>query len=237
MKILITNDDSISAEQLLPLVRYCRNLGEVTVAVPEVEQSAKSHGIELHKPFRVQKTFLDSDVQTYVVDSTPADCVRYVVLGLEERYDLVISGINRGLNMGSDILYSGTVSAVREAVLQQIPAIALSTTPENYENATEYLDMVFDYIKDKKLLEIHNAYNINIPANPKGVKITRQGGMYFSDGFVNVESDLYQASGKCVYIPNNDLTLDTDATISGYISIMPISLNVTDMETFEKLTK
>ena len=235
MRILITNDDSISAEQLLPLVRYCRKLGEVTVAVPAVEQSAKSHGIELHKPFRVQKTVLDGDIITYVVDSTPADCVRYVVLGLEQRFDLLISGINRGLNMGSDILYSGTVSAVREAVLQKIPSIALSTTPENYDNATKHLDMVFDYIKNNRLLEIHNAYNINIPAEPKGIKITRQGGMYYSDGFDNVEGEMYRAAGKCVYVPSNDLTLDTDATVSGYISIMPLSMNVTDMDIFNKL--
>ena len=237
MRILITNDDSISAEQLLPLVRYCKKLGEVTVAVPEVEQSAKSHGIELHKPFRVQKKLLDGDVTTYVVDSTPADCMRYVILGLEERFDLVISGVNRGLNMGSDILYSGTVSAVREAVLQNIPAIALSTTPENYHNATAHLDMVFDYIRENKLLEVHNAYNINIPENPKGIKITRQGGMYYSDGFDNVEGDMYRAAGKCVYVPSNDLTLDTDATISGYISIMPLSMNVTDMDVFDRLIK
>ena len=235
MRILITNDDSISAEQLLPLVRYCKKLGEVTVAVPEVEQSAKSHGIELHKPFRVQKKLLDGDVTTYVVDSTPADCMRYVILGLEERFDLVISGVNRGLNMGSDILYSGTVSAVREAVLQNIPAIALSTTPENYHNATAHLDMVFDYIRETKLLEVHNAYNINIPENPKGIKITRQGGMYYSDGFDNVEGDMYRAAGKCVYVPSNDLTLDTDATISGYISIMPLTMNVTEMDVFNRL--
>ena len=235
MRILITNDDSISAEQLLPLVRYCKKLGEVTVAVPEVEQSAKSHGIELHKPFRVQKKLLDGDVTTYVVDSTPADCMRYVILGLEERFDLVISGVNRGLNMGSDILYSGTVSAVREAVLQNIPAIALSTTPENYHNATAHLDMVFDYIRENKLLEVHNAYNINIPENPKGIKITRQGGMYYSDGFDNVEGDMYRAAGKCVYVPSNDLTLDTDATISGYISIMPLTMNVTEMDVFNRL--
>lgn len=235
MRILITNDDSISAEQLLPLVRYCKKLGEVTVAVPAVEQSAKSHGIELHKPFCVKKQLLDEDVVTYVIDSTPADCMRYVILGLEERFDLVISGVNRGLNMGSDILYSGTVSAVREAVLQGIPAIALSTTPENYQNATVHLDMVFDYINEHRLLDIHKAYNVNIPANPKGIKITRQGGMYYSDGFVNVEGDMYLADGKCVYVPSDDLTLDTDATISGYISIMPLSLNVTDMDVFNKL--
>lgn len=235
MRILITNDDSISAEQLLPLVKYCRKLGDVTVAVPMYEQSAKSHGIELHKAFKVETRILDGDVTTYVVDSTPADCVRFAVLGLEQRYDLVISGINRGLNMGTDIWYSGTVSAVREAVLQDIPAIAFSTMPEYYDAAINHLDEVFEYINDNKLLDVHNAYNVNIPPSPKGIKITRQGGMYFSDGFVNTEGDLYKASGKCVYTPSNDLTLDTDATISGFISIMPISNNLTDHSVFEKL--
>lgn len=235
MRILITNDDSISAEQLLPLVKYCRKLGEVTVAVPMYEQSAKSHGIELHKPFCVQKKMLDGDVKTYVIDSTPADCVRYVVLGLGERFDLVISGINRGLNMGTDIWYSGTVSAVREAVLQNIPAIALSTTPEYYDNAVSHLDDVFEYIQNNKLLDVHNAYNINIPPEPKGFKITRQGGMYFSDGFVNVEGDMYRADGKCVYVPSDDLTLDTNATMAGYVSVMPISNNLTQIDVFEKL--
>ncbi len=235
MKILITNDDSISAEQLLPLVKYCRKFAEVTVAVPMYEQSAKSHGIELHKAFKVQRQFLDIDVVTYVIDSTPADCVRYVVLGLEQKFDLVISGVNRGLNMGTDIWYSGTVSAVREATLQNIPAIALSTTPEYYSNATKHLDEIFQYIKSNKLLEIHNAYNINIPPTPKGIKITRQGGMFYSDGFVNTEGDLYIASGKCVYTPSDDLTLDTNATMSGYISIMPISNNLTNMEIFNQL--
>jgi broad specificity polyphosphatase/5'/3'-nucleotidase SurE len=96
--------------------------------------------------------------------------------------------------------------------------------------------MVFDYINSNQLLEIHNAYNINIPAEPKGIKITRQGGMYYSDGFDNVEGEMYRAAGKCVYVPSNDLTLDTDATVSGYISIMPLSMNVTDMDIFNTLS-
>ncbi len=235
MRILVTNDDSISAEQLLPLVKYCRKFGEVTVAVPKYEQSAKSHGIELHNSFSVEKQLLDGDIVTYIVNSTPADCVRYAVLGLELPFDLVISGVNRGLNMGTDIWYSGTVSAVREAVLQNIPAIAFSTTPEYYNNSTVHLDEIFNYIKQHKLLQIHNAYNINIPPTPKGIKITRQGGMFFSDGFAEVENGVYKAQGKCVYTPSDDLTLDTNATMSGYISIMPISMNMTNVDVFNSL--
>ena len=116
MRILVTNDDSISAKQLLPLVRWCQKLGDVTVIVPKYEQSGKSQGIELHKPFEVKQVDLAPDIKAYTVDSTPADCIRFAVFGLKQTYDLVISGINRGFNMGGDIMYSGTAGAVFEAV-------------------------------------------------------------------------------------------------------------------------
>ena len=237
MRILITNDDSISASQLVPLINWAKKLGEVTVVVPKVEQSGKSHGIELHAPFSIEKTELVEGVEAYVVDSTPADCVRYAILGMKEKYDLVISGVNRGYNIGSDMMYSGTVAAVREAQLQKVPAIALSTSPEYYEKAVAHLDEVYNYIVENKLLEVHNAYNINIPENPKGFKITRQGGIYYSDSFPEVEKGMYMASGILLYEPSNDLTLDTDATLSGYYSIMPLTLTMTEMDIFNKLSK
>lgn len=235
MRILITNDDSISAEQLMPLAKYCRKFGEVTVAVPKHEQSAKSHGINIHHPFEV-KIHNDDGITVYTVDSTPADCVRFAILGLELKFDLIISGINRGFNMGTDMLYSGTVSAVREAGILGIPAIALSTSPEYYDKAIEHLDIVFDYVQEKKLLDIHSLYNINIPPKSSEIKITRQGGVYFSDSFVDVGKNMYQASGICAYRNSNDLTLDTDAVMAGYISITPITINMTDMEVFDRLS-
>ena len=237
MRILITNDDSISATQLLPLVRYCRKLGDVTVAVPLKEQSGKSHGIELHSPFYVAKQMLDNDVAAYVIDSTPADCVRYALLGLGLKFDLVISGINRGFNMGTDVMYSGTVAAVREAALQKTPAIAISTCPEYYEESTKHLDLVFDYFEKRKLLDIHNVYNVNIPHEPKGIVITRQGCTYYTDQFVKAGEGLVKAQGKCVYTASGDLSLDTDAVMSGYVSIMPITIDMTDKEIFKKITQ
>ncbi len=236
MRILITNDDSISAEQLIPLAKYCQKFGEVTVAVPKFEQSAKSHGINIHTPFEVIKQQIDG-ITVYVVDSTPADCVRFAVLGLEMPYDLIISGINRGFNMGTDMLYSGTVSAVREAGILGIKAIALSTSPEYYDKAINHLDTVFDYMFGNKLLEIHNLYNVNIPPASCEVKITRQGGPYFSDSFKNVGGDMYTACGKCVYQKTDDLTIDTNAVMAGYISISPITINMTDKDIFNKLIK
>ena len=152
MRILITNDDGIRAEQLLPLVRLAKEWGEVTVVAPLYEQSAKSHGIEIHKPFTAEKVELEEGVTAYAVDSSPADCVRFMVLGLGEQFDLVLSGINRGLNVGSDIMYSGTVAAVFEAANLGMKAIAVSTEPKAISVAWEELDRVWEYFCKHELL-------------------------------------------------------------------------------------
>lgn len=235
MRILITNDDSVSASQLLPLVRWCQTLGDVTVVVPKVEQSGKSHGIELHAPFMVHRMELAPDVPVYAVESTPADCVRFAVFGLKMTFDLVISGINRGFNIGSDMLYSGTVAAVSEAALLGLPAIALSTSLEYYAYAVRHLDQVWDYFRAHQLMQVHSIYNVNIPPNPTAVRITRQGGPYYSDDFALSEDGMCKPIGKCVYEDSGDLTLDTDAVMNGYMSIMPLTVNMTDMELYRKL--
>lgn len=235
MRILITNDDGVGAEQLLPLIRWCRSLGDVTAVVPKYEQSAKSHGIEIHTPFAVEKVWLDDETEVYTVDSTPADCVRYAVLGMELKFDLIISGINRGLNIGTDILYSGTVAAVREAAILGIPAIAFSTSPEYYGSAVKHLGEVFEYFKERSLLGVHSAYNVNIPESPKGIRITRQGGSYYSDSFDDMGDGTFKAHGKCVYEARNNPALDTETTMTGYISIMPITIDMTDMEVYNRL--
>ena len=236
MRILVTNDDSISASQLLPLVQWCKKLGQVTVAVPKVEQSGKSHGIEIHKPFEAKQTLLDGDVTTWVVDSSPADCVRFAVLGLGMEFDLVISGINRGLNIGADTMYSGTVSAACEAANLGIHAIALSTSPSYYEHATKHLDQVFDYIREHDLLKINMLYNINIPDEHKEILITRQGGPYYSDDFAPIGNDLYRPIGKPIWEDRNDNSLDTDATLHGYISITPLTVDKTNHQVFRLLS-
>lgn len=235
MRILITNDDSVNAKQLLPLIKWCQKFGEVTTVVPLEQQSGKSHGIEIFNPFEVRKVILDSETTVIAVDSTPADCVRYAVLGLEQKFDLVISGINRGLNIGTDTLYSGTVAAVQEAGILGIPAIALSTNPENYDYVIDYLDRIYDYVVSHKLLQKHSLYNINIPSNPKEILITRLGGSYYSDSFIDAGDGRVVASGKCVYVDSGNLELDTDATLSGNISITPLTIDMTDMEVFKNL--
>ena len=235
MRILITNDDGLRASGLLPLIRWFQKLGEVTTIVPLVEQSGKSHGIELKHPFKVHDVELEMGIRAYAIESTPADCVRYGVLARGMKFDLVISGINRGYNLGVDSLYSGTVSAAREAALLGIPAIALSTSIGYYENAVEQLDPVFDYVWKNKLLDIHNLYNINIPQDPKGFCITHQGGPYYSDDFKLSEDGMCTPNGVCVHVNRGDLTVDTDAVISGYISILPQTTDMTNWEIYKKL--
>lgn len=236
MRILITNDDSVSAAQLPNLIRWCQKLGEVTVVVPEFEQSGKSHGIQLMHAFKAEQRMLE-EFQIWTVDSTPADCVRFAVMGLHMEFDLVISGVNRGCNMGLDVMYSGTVAAIYEAAALGIPAVALSVPYPNYENATDHLDMVWDYFTENKLMEKHTLYNVNIPLNPKGICITRQGGPYYTDDFDPREGNLYMPVGRCIHENKGDLTVDTDCVVSGYISITPMTLTRTDMAVFNLLTK
>ena len=235
MRILVTNDDSISASGLLALVRWCQKIGDVTVVVPKFEQSGKSHGIELHTHFEAKQVQLAEDITAWAVDSTPADCVRFAILGLKMQFDLVISGINKGYNIGLDQIYSGTVSAACEALALGVPAIALSTSPAYYDHAHEQLDAVWAYFRERKLLEQHPLFNVNIPPEGRGFKITHQGGPYYSDDFPHIGNDLYRPTGILVYENRGDLKLDTDAVMAGYISILPMTYDRTDWEMYRKL--
>ena len=238
MRILITNDDSISSPVLLPLIQWASQFGEVTCVVPKYEQSGKSHSIELHKAYEVLKVNLAPGVDVYTVDSSPADCVRYAFLGLNQTFDLVISGINKGMNLGIDMIYSGTVGAIFEAACFDVPAVALSTVPDTFEAALANLDIVKDFFMEHKLLEKNLLYNVNIPVNPKGIRITRQGGRYYSDDYLPQENNMVMPKGKPVFEPSGDPTLDTDTVLQdGYISISPLTLCRTDMGVFGELIK
>ncbi len=237
MRILITNDDGIQGEGLLHLVNWARSLGEVVVAAPKVEQSAKSHTIEIHKSFQARRVDYLPGVTAYAVDSSPADCVRFMVLGLHERFDLVLSGINRGLNVGADIMYSGTVAAVFEAAALGLKAIAVSTEPKAISVAWEQLDRIWEYFCKHDLLAKHNIYNVNIPLDAGVIRITRQGGPYYSDDFMPEENDMYRPMGKPVYAPSDDC-LDTDTVLTRKeISVMPLTNQRVDLAMYETLKK
>ena len=235
MRILVTNDDSISAAVLPKLVQWAQKMGEVTVVVPKYQQSGKSHGIELHEPYEVVKVEPICGAETYTVDSTPADCVRFALMGMKMKFDLVISGINKGYNMGKDIMYSGTAAAVFEAGAQGIPAVAFSSSFTGSEAAAEYLDFVWQYMQENKLWEMGSLYNVNIPPEGGEIRITRQGGPYYSDDFKPVGDNRYQACGICIHENKGDLTLDTDSVVSGYITISPLTVCRVDLELYNKL--
>ena len=237
MKILITNDDGVNAAQLPALIRWCRQLGEVTVVVPKYEQSGKSHSIEIHKPFEAKQVELEPGMPVWTVDSTPADCVRFACCGLHQTYDLAISGVNRGLNLGHDTMYSGTFSAACEAVNNGMKAIALSTSVKYYAEAIQHLDEILAFFRDHRLLEKNDLYNVNIPVDPKAIRITRQGGPYFMEAFHAMENDLYNPVGKPVRIESDDLTMDTVAHQHGYITVSPMTTDRTQWDVFRDLEK
>ena len=238
MKILVTNDDGIDGEGLKILATWAKKLGEVTVSAPKKQQSAKSHAINFHDHIEVHKVDYLDGVTAYVVDSTPVDSVRFATLGLADNdYDLILSGINKGFNIGEDILYSGTVGNVFEASLRNYKGIAFSTDPSDFAEATRRLDEIYAYFVKYDLLAHNDIYNVNIPLNSRGIKWTMQGGAYFTDEFVKIDETHYHQEGHSIYKLNDDFTLDTDAVMNGYISITPMSTRRDNLAVFEKLRK
>lgn len=237
MKILVTNDDGIEAEGIKILASWARKLGEVTVSAPKMQQSAKSHAINFHDHIEVRQIPYIDGVTAYVVDSTPVDSVRFATLGLNTHFDLVLSGVNKGFNIGEDILYSGTVGNIFEASLRGYKAIAFSTDPATFDEAKKRLDEIYDYFVKHDLFAHNDIYNVNIPLNCKGIKWTKQGGPYFTDQFVKIDDTHYHQQGYSIYQHSTDCTLDTNAVMNGYISVTPMSTRRDEIKVFEKLNK
>lgn len=235
MRILITNDDGISAAGLLGLTKWACKYGDVTVCAPLHEQSGKSQGIDIFHPIAVCKYDLLEGVEAYAVDSTPADCVRFGIIGLAQTYDLVISGVNRGYNIGQDIVYSGTVGAIYEAAAQGVRGMAVSTAPDTLAGALEQLDYVFKFFERNNLFAQNALYNVNIPENPQGIRITRQGLARYSDEWVDMGNGTYQQVGQFIFENTNNLELDTDCVMNGYVSVTPLQFDRTNLTVFKKL--
>ena len=236
MRILITNDDGISAPGIRLLAEWAKKLGEVTVVAPKVEQSGMSHAIQFVHPIEIKKVPFIEGMEAYSMDSTPADCVRFGVLGLERKYDLVLSGINKGVNVGVDLVYSGTVAAIFEAARLDTPGIAFSTFPDSQEEAAKYFDKVYNFITDNALFDKNLIYNVNIPDEVKGIHLTYQGSQYFSDIFKKCEGDMYEQVGARIEdVCPDDIKRDTVAIHKGYISITPLLSTRTNMEVVNSL--
>lgn len=231
MRILITNDDGIWAPGIRMLAEWARTIGEVTVVAPKVEQSGMSHAIQFVEPIEIKKVDLMDGVEAWQMDSTPADCVRFGIVGLEREYDLVLSGINCGVNVGVDLVYSGTVAAIFEAARLGHRGIAFSTFPDSQEFASQYFSDVYKFITDRDLFEKNLIFNVNIPDEVKGMHLTYQGSQYFSDIFKKGEGDMYlQVGSRIEDVCPDDLKRDTVAIHKGYISITPMLHLRTNME-------
>ena len=238
MNILVTNDDGIYSEGLEILASWAKKLGDVTIVAPKTQQSAKSHSINIHTPFEVKKFDWIKSVECYSVDSTPADCIRFAFAGLHQNFDLVLSGVNKGYNLGEDIAYSGTDGAIFEAAYFKCNAIAFSTDFDTYEGSEPKIDAAYKYIIDNNLFAYNNLYNVNYPtADSNGILFTKQGDAYFKDNFVEVGPNMYQAQGYSTYQNTQRLDQDLDAVMNGYTSISPLTVNRTAQEAYEKLAK
>jgi len=242
MHILITNDDGIQAKGLRTLSEYCRQAGfQVTVVAPKSEKSASSHSLTLHKSIQVDKIAPEE----YAVDGTPVDCVVIAANKLlQDKPDLVISGINAGQNMGEDIHYSGTVAAAKEAAFFGCKAIAISINAyrdQLFESAAHWMvkliqSGIIDTIKDNVLL------NVNVPNLPlndiKGVRLTNTGHRKYYN-FIKIVSEtpdsfLYQIGGdKPVW--DKVKGTDAEAVEDGYVSITPLGFEMTKGDAFPLL--
>ena len=237
MRILIVNDDGMNAEILPDFIRWARKLGEVTCVVPKHEQSGKSQAIDFLHPVEIREVALAEDITVWAMDSTPADCVRFGTSGLHQTYDLILSGINRGYNLGDDIAYSGTVGAINEGGRLGIAAIALSCDVGAMEEAMAMLDRWLDFMNRNELLEEGALYNVNFPHcdTPKGIRVTRQGGPFYSDAFEHRGGDMYMQVGAPIEYDRCDLTIDIDAVLNGYISVSPMAWKRMDPLVYEKI--
>lgn len=227
-KILITNDDGVFAEGIKYLVKeiykYTKN---IVVVAPSSESSAVSHSITLRDGMKLDRVkSIYKDVETYSLSGKPADCVSVGLIYLQLNPDYVISGINNGLNMGIDILYSGTVAACFEAGIHNVKAIAFSCERNEFISATS-ISNIIKYIEEDEKLKNAPILNVNMPINPLGIKITEQGGNQFSHGY-ELKNGLIYASGECMMGKNEtNPKADIRAYYDGYISITPLTINRT----------
>lgn len=183
--ILVTNDDGINAPGIRILAETLSHLGDVVIVAPHTEQSATGLGITIRQPLKIHK-FTGHSFESYSVTGTPADSVKMALSVILKRTpSLIVSGINRGSNHGRNILYSGTVSAVIEGSLREIPGAAFSCWDlENtqYERATKHIPSIVKYLLEHPLTP-GTFLNVNFPSSKhpeiKGVKLTRQGKQYW----------------------------------------------------------
>ena len=230
MRILISNDDGIYSPGIVALAKVASRFGEVRIVAPDVEQSSMGHAITSSRPLRYKRIRL-GDFEAYRVNGTPADCV---ALGTHhwQHIDLVLSGINLGLNLGNSCWHSGTLAAAKQAALLGVRGIAFSTSvSENkdpdFAKLEPYVAKVIEMLLEEKTMDL---VNVNLPEKPKGIRWTRQSVRHY-DGTVAPSKD---PMGRPIFwftiIPLQGAEEGTDrwAVEHNWVSVTPLRLDLTD---------
>ncbi len=242
MLILVTNDDGVYAPGILALAEALREAGEVVVAAPDRERSAASHSLTLNQPLRIQEI----EKGRHAIDGTPTDCVHLAVHVILDgkKPDLLVSGINRGGNLGQDITYSGTVWAALEGNLMGIPSFAVSLADDRYGDyrpAARFAVKVASWVRQRGLPP-DTILNVNVPDDPDQdldrFLITRQGYNRFSESVVRKEDprgrSYYWIGGE--RLPSkNGIETDVGAVEAGYISVTPLHADMTNHRELKEL--
>lgn len=238
LNILVTNDDGIYAEGIALLVNALKQYGNVTVVAPLECRSAGSHSINIKNPLSFEKLNVIDDVECYGTNGTPVDCVRLARSIFDDKFDVIFSGINNGLNLGTDIIYSSTVAAAREGFIEGIPAVSLSTDVDSFEIVKNELEDLIGYIIDCHLFSDEYYLNINFPVKgikkSEGIRVARQGKKRFKTTFKKNAEGLYQEDYNDISY-DEDLSTDVQLASMGYITIVPLVVDQTDEEKIDLL--
>lgn len=240
MNILICNDDGISAKGIQELAKALSGCGKIYVFAPDGQRSASGHSITIKDSIFACEAEFPFAEKAWKVGGTPADCVKIGLEILRQQgisVDMIFSGINHGANLGTDVLYSGTVSAAVEGALNKIPSVALSVyehKPTHFEAACRMAVQACRLGADR--LPCRNVLNINVPDLPeadiKGVKITRLGPREYEEWFCPQEVEegppLYIYAGEPVWYTDLPENMDVVAAQEQYISVTPIHFDLTD---------
>ncbi len=239
MEILVVNDDGIKAEGIKLLCSKLLKYGNVTAIAPDGERSASSHSINIKKPLSLNRLEdIYPNVASYETNGTPADCVRLATGALNKEFDIVFSGVNFGLNIGTDIIYSGTCAGAREAYIEGMASIAISAD-RRFDIVEAEIDDLLKMIFDKKLYSKDYSLNINFPINKfdrsVGIKFTKQGRKRFKTTYQESEDGMYVVLKDEITYDTNP---DTDAYLSlrGYTTITFLDVNLSkeiDLDLFK----
>ena len=246
--ILVSNDDGIHSEGIAVLAEALRALGEVVIVAPDRERSAVSHSLTLHRPLRVEEL----GAGRYAVNGTPTDCVNLAINGiLPRRPTLVVSGINKGANLGDDVTYSGTVSAAMEGTLLGVPSLAISLLGRGefrFDAAARFSRRLATWVVERGLPP-DTLLNVNVPApapadaqpdgdGVRGFALTRMGRRRYGDAIVEKVDPrgkkYYWIGGEELECEDEEGT-DFHAVRRGLISVTPIHLDLTNYKSFDAL--